>query len=119
MIHFALGRIFSLLLALLAIGRNSDHEKDLQILLLQQQLHILQRKQPRLPRISRWQKFILAVLTTNLLDVMGGTRAHLDGVVLLFKPNTVLKWHRELVRRKWTFTRRCTSGRPSIRSLKR
>jgi putative transposase len=41
-----------------------------------------------------------------------GTR--LDEVMLLFKPDTVLKWHRELVRRKWTYQRTRASGRPSV-----
>lgn len=44
----------------------------------------------------------------------GWYSAHLDDVVLLFKPATVLKWYRKLVRRKWTFTRRRPSGRSSI-----
>jgi transposase InsO family protein len=34
--------------------------------------------------------------------------------VLLVQPETVLKWHRELVRRKWTFRRRATGGRPPL-----
>ena len=34
---------------------------------------------------------------------------------VLVKPETVLRWHRELVRRKWaTFARRPRRGRPSI-----
>ena len=33
--------------------------------------------------------------------------------VLLFKPATLLRWHRELIRRKWTFQRSQT-GRPKI-----
>jgi putative transposase len=32
----------------------------------------------------------------------------------LFKPDTVLGWHRELVRRKWTFKQRRKPGRPPI-----
>ncbi len=35
-------------------------------------------------------------------------------MVLLFKPATLLKWHRELVRRKWTCTQRRSAGRPAI-----
>jgi hypothetical protein len=31
----------------------------------------------------------------------------------LFKPDTVLKWHRDLVRRKWTFSKRPTGGKPA------
>jgi hypothetical protein len=34
--------------------------------------------------------------------------------MLVFKPDPLLKWHRELVRRKWTFTRRQTGGRPPL-----
>ncbi|MEP7288120.1 MAG: integrase core domain-containing protein [Chloroflexota bacterium] len=34
--------------------------------------------------------------------------------LLLFKPATVLHWHRELVKRKWTFQRRASVGRPRI-----
>jgi transposase InsO family protein len=32
----------------------------------------------------------------------------------LFKPDTVLKWHRDLVRRKWTFAKKAPLGRPPI-----
>jgi putative transposase len=34
--------------------------------------------------------------------------------VLLVRPETVLKWHRDLVRWKWTYRRRRTGGRPRI-----
>jgi hypothetical protein len=35
---------------------------------------------------------------------------------LLFRPNSVLSWHRELVRRKWTIRRDRPSGRPRVGS---
>jgi hypothetical protein len=34
--------------------------------------------------------------------------------MLLFTPETVLRWHHELVRRRWTFPHRGTVGRPRI-----
>ena len=34
--------------------------------------------------------------------------------LLLFKPATVLKWHRDLVKRKWTFQRHSKVGRPQL-----
>ena len=34
--------------------------------------------------------------------------------LLVFKPATVLKWHRELVKCKWTFQRHTKVGRPRI-----
>jgi hypothetical protein len=43
-----------------------------------------------------------------------GARQHLNKVMLIFKPDTVLRWHREIVRRKWTFKRKGKPGRPSI-----
>jgi hypothetical protein len=36
--------------------------------------------------------------------------------MLIFKPETVLRWHRVLVRRKPTFKRKGNPGRPGISS---
>jgi len=44
----------------------------------------------------------LAVLSLpNSQILTRGAKAKLEEVPLLFKPDTVLKWHRDLVRRKW------------------
>ena len=66
MLFFLLAQAFSLLLDLIWLGRRADHDKDVEILLLRQQLRILQRKQPRPPRISRWEKLTLLVLAGKL-----------------------------------------------------
>ncbi len=63
MILFLLAHLFSFLLDLFSITRRSDHHKDLEILLLRQQLSILQRKHPKPPPISRWEKLILAAFS--------------------------------------------------------
>jgi hypothetical protein len=34
--------------------------------------------------------------------------------LLIFSPDTVLRWHRESVRHKWTFRRKAPTGRPKI-----
>ena len=114
MIYFVLARILGCWFDLMMSVPRSQQAKDIEILLLRQQLRILQRKQAFPPRIFRRQKLTLAVLSTKWRDVTGGARARLDDVMLLFKPATVLKWHRELVRRKWTFTRARPTGRPTI-----
>ncbi len=114
MIYFVLGRIFSLLLDLMTVTWRSDHEKDLELLLLRQQLRILQRKHPSPPRLSRWERLGLAVLAARLMACGRTGRNRLAQAVLVFKPDTLLKWHRELVRYKWTFARPQSSGRPSI-----
>lgn len=102
MLWFAVAQVFTLMLDVFALRRQSQHEKDLEILLLRQQLRIVERKQTRPLRLSRWEKRSLAVLTARLKMVTAGGRERLRQVMRLFQPETVLKWHRELVRRKWT-----------------
>ena len=114
MIFLLLQHLVSCLLDLSTVARRSDRDKDMEILLLRQQLRILQRKQPRSPRISRWEKLSLLVVAGKLTTLTNNSRVRLSQVVFLFKPETVLKWHRELVRRKWTFTSRRPEGRPAI-----
>src|SRR5262249_33638804 len=75
-----------------------ERQQAVEVILLRQQLRILERKQRRPPRVSRWEKLTLAVLAARLKG-----RGRLNEVMLLFKPETVLEWHRELVRREWTF----------------
>ncbi len=106
MIYLLIAQLLSLLLDLFVTSQHSEHHKDIQILLLRHQLRIMQRQHPQKPDVSRLDKLTLAVLATKLTHPARGAKAKLDGVLLLFKPDTVLKWHRELVRRKWTFKRR-------------
>ena len=114
MVFFLLAQAFSLLLDLIWVGRRGDDDKGLEIVLLRQQLRILQRKQPSVLRISRSEKRALVVLARKLMGPTTGARARLGQVVLLFKPDTLLKWHRELVRRKWTVKKKAQPGRPPI-----
>src|SRR5215212_3065287 len=91
-----------------------DRDKDLEILLLRQQLRVAQRRQKRGPAVPRWQKLPLAVLAALLIRAGAKTSDALEASALLFKPATLLRWHRELVRRKWTFQRQNQRGRPAI-----
>ena len=113
MFWFVLAHLVTFLVDLVAGGRRTDRDKDLQILLLQHQVRLLQRQRPP-PRLTRWEKLTLAILTSKLAHLTAGPRARLDRYVLLFKPDTVLKWHRELVRRKWTVRRHKPGGRPAL-----
>jgi len=92
--------------------RRSEQQQDLEILLLRQQLRILQRQHPTAPRVSRCEQRALALRAAQRSGLGHGTQATLDRVLCLFKPDTVLRWHRDLVRRTWTFKRRRASGRP-------
>ncbi len=102
------------MLDLIAVMRMMNDEKDLEIILLRQQLRIVERKQKRGPQIPRWQKVPLAVLVGRLKDKVINAQTTLTESVRLFKPETVMGWHHELVRRKWTFKQGRRPGRPPI-----
>lgn len=110
---FILKHIFSSIFNFITIGRLSDHEKELEILVLRQQLSILQRKLNHPIRPNRVEKMTLAVLTTQIKRITHQTTHQLRAVIRIVQPETVLGWHRELVRRKWTYPRKNTGGRPA------
>jgi putative transposase len=88
-------------------------DKDLKILVLQQQLRILERKLGHQHRISRWEKCLLAGLAVKPMHQAGTARKHLSNNLMIFKPDTVLDWHKALVRRKWMFKPQRKVGRPA------
>ena len=75
MIFFLLAQTLSVLLDLIWVARRAEHDKDVEILLLRQQLRILQRKQPWAPRISRREKLTLVVLASNLTLLTNAAQA--------------------------------------------
>jgi hypothetical protein len=97
-------------LDLAAVSRPAGDEKDLEIMLLRQQLRIVERKQPRGPHLPRWQKAPLAALAMQLKGKTTQAQEKLEESVILFKPDTVLGWHRAIVRWKWTFKQRKRTG---------
>lgn len=106
--------VFSALLDLLNLRGLSNHEKDLEILILRHQLDILERKRSQPIKISKAEKLTLAVLTDKLKTMSNRSAIQLRNAVRIFNPETVLKWHRELVRRKWTQNHPNKGGRPRI-----
>src|SRR3954453_7716189 len=106
--------LVGLIVDLISGARGEAEEKELQIALLRHQVRLLQRRLPRPPRLSRWEKLTLAALTARLARPTRRPRAQLAQVMLLVRPETVLKWHRELVRRKWTYRRHAARGRPPV-----
>jgi hypothetical protein len=113
---FLVGHFVAFLVDLVLSTRPGDRDKDLQILVLRHQLRLTQRQRPRTPRLTRGEQLTLAVVAAALARLTAGPRSHLDQYLLLFKPDTILKWHRALVRRKWTYRRTNRGGRPAIRS---
>jgi putative transposase len=106
--------IWEFVLDVTAVSRLTEDEKDLEILLLRQQLRIVERKQERGPQIPRWQKVPLAVVAFRLKQKASHSRQALEDSIRLFKPATVIGWHRAAVRRKWTYQQKGRPGRPPI-----
>jgi len=103
MFWFIVAQIFSFVLDVVALQGQPDREKDLEILLLRQQLRIVERKPGQRRGLSHCEKLSLAVLLAWFKAVSRGGGERLREVMRLFQPQTVLKWHRELVKRKWTY----------------
>jgi putative transposase len=101
----ALHAVCSFLLDLAHVLTRSEQEKSVELVLLRQQLRLYERKTTQ-PRPSRCEKVLLASLAARLPD--------LSRVALVFSPATLLRWHREIVKRKWTFDNRPRRGRPPI-----
>ena len=89
-------------------------DKDLEILALRHQVRLLQRHRKSKPRCACFEKLLLAVLAVKLKARLEHGSKRLDQYLLLFKLQTVLKWHRALVRRKWTVRSARKPGRPRI-----
>jgi putative transposase len=98
--YFAVLRVFGWV-ALLA---RSDCAKDAEILILRHQIAVLQR-QVKTPKLSWADRAILAALARLL---PGG---HLHQLRLIISPRTLLRWHADMVRRRWAYPRRAP-GRP-------
>ena len=90
--------VWELMLDLVAVMRMTDDEKDIEIMLLRQQLRIVDRKQEHGPQIPRWQKVPLAALVVRIKDKANNAREALVESVRLFKPDTLIGWH---VRPEW------------------
>src|SRR3712207_4149757 len=101
MVYWLFTHVVAAFFDLLTITRSSERQKDLELLRLRQQLRILQRKLRQPPRIARWEKCTLAVLAAKLAHLTTNIQPRLGQILVLFKPATVLKWHREIVCRKW------------------
>ena len=110
MLWSAVAHLMALLLDLFTAGRQPEDAKDLEIAMLRHQLRVLARRQPR-PHLARWERLILALLVTKLRRLMAMPPSRWSQSLVLVTPETVLRWHRELVRRKWTFRGRRRAGR--------
>jgi len=111
MAWFCIWQVVSTLIELILLGRRSESDKDLEILLLRRQLAIYERRQERAPHLSRGEQLPLVILATKLKTRTGRTIKAMSEAIRIVKPATLFGWHRALVRRKWTYRQR-SPGRP-------
>jgi hypothetical protein len=81
-----------LVLDLAAVSRLTDSEKDLEIMVLRQQLRIVERKQQQGPQIPRWPKVALVALVLRWKAKGTKTHRQLKNSLLLFKPDPRRCW---------------------------
>jgi hypothetical protein len=92
------------ILELVTLCFQSAEAKEIEILVLRHELAVLRRQHPR-PRLQPSDRALLAALSRLL------PRARWS--VFVVRPETLLRWHRRMVRRHWTFPTTST-GRPPI-----
>src|SRR5450631_1247507 len=98
------------LAAWLRLSRREETWKTAEILILRHQLTVLQRQQPRRPKLNWADRALLAAL----LSVIPKARRH--GLRLVVTPETILRWHRDIARRRWAAqSMRGKTGRPATR----
>jgi putative transposase len=94
----------------LRLSRREGAWQAAEILILRHQLAVLQRRQPRRPLLTWADRALLAALLSVI------PKARRQRLRLLVTPDTILRWHRDILRRRRAArSKRGSTGRPAIR----
>lgn len=91
------------LFQLVSLRRRSAGFKELEIVVLRHELSVLRRQAPR-PRLTTSDRLLLTTASQLL------PRSSWQSFVVT--PTTLLRWHRRLIARRWTYGGR--TGRPPV-----
>jgi putative transposase len=78
---------------LIHIGRLSEKDKDLEIMILRHQLDVMTRLQAKPVKPNRAEKMTLAMLTKKLKQSTNCSTRQLRDIIRIVKPETVIRWH--------------------------
>src|SRR3989442_7902966 len=97
--------LFRFLLGLLSPSANRGQGAEIEVAVLRHQVRVLRRQVGR-PRFRPFDRAFLAAAARVL------PRERWDS--FLVTPQTLLRWHRELGRRNWTYQTGGSPGRPPL-----
>ena len=95
---------FVRILQLVRISRGGQQDLAIEVVMLRHEVAVLRRQVTR-PALQPSDRALLAGLSRLLSAARRGR--------FFVQPETLLRWHRDLVRRKWTYSHR-KPGRPPI-----
>jgi len=95
--------------ALVLLLARGDRSKELELLVLRHELSVL-RRQARRPQLTENDRLVLAALSR----VIPRRSWH----AFFITPETLLRWHRRLVARHWTYQHRPPGGPPIDRAVR-
>jgi putative transposase len=96
-------------MSLIRLSHRESWWKDAEILMLRHQLAVAQRQRPRVHARLTWPDRAWLALLAGTLPI-----ERLAGMRLIVTPGTIMRWQRDIVRRRWArLSRQRRSGRPA------
>ena len=101
--------VVSGVMSLIRLSHRESWWKDAEVLMLRHQLAVAQRQRPRVHARLTWPDRAWLALLAGTVPI-----ERLAAMRLIVTPGTVLRWHRDILRRRWARRSR-HSGRPPVR----